>query len=172
MQHTPATPHHHCYPPVPQLFYLFFFPLGTPNQNLKLNALQFAAKLHEVTIVASLSIVAIHCVQYELLRGKGLSLGGVLAGFQVTDLISLWSPGLWNRCLTPGFRTHRIRFVLLIILSHNDDCHHWSLFSNLDVALHRLVGCPCLTHTVYTTRAQSSRPARAKARSKVLPPGQ
>jgi hypothetical protein len=93
---------------------VFFSPLGTANQTLQINGLQVAAKVHEVTFIASLSIIAIDFVQYELLRGKGLSISGVLAAFQLTNLINLWSRGLWDRCCTTGFRVQRIQFVVLV----------------------------------------------------------
>ena len=67
--------------------------LGTSNQNLQFNALQFAAKIHEIAIVASLSSIAISIIQYEISGSKGLSLGGVLAGFQVIKLSSLLNSG-------------------------------------------------------------------------------
>jgi hypothetical protein len=40
----------------------FFEVIGAPDQNLYFNALQFAAKLHEILIAASLSLVTINYV--------------------------------------------------------------------------------------------------------------
>jgi len=93
----------------------FYGHTGAANQNLRFNALQFAAKLHEILIGASLSMIAINYVQFELLSGEGLSHGGILVGFQVPNLSAFWNPVLWSGCLTKGFRTRRIRFLLLII---------------------------------------------------------
>lgn len=56
--------------------FLFYFSdtywedIGAPNQSLCLNALQLVAKLHEVLIAASPSLVALSYVQYELLRWR------------------------------------------------------------------------------------------------------
>ncbi|CZR60114.1 uncharacterized protein PAC_10009 [Phialocephala subalpina] len=95
---------------------IFYGGAGGSSLDLRLNALQFAARFHEVLITVSLSIVALNYVQYELLHGEGLSLRGVLAGFQVTDLSSIWNPGLWKKSLTRGFRTRRFRFALLVLV--------------------------------------------------------
>jgi hypothetical protein len=94
----------------------YYQDLGAPNQSVILGAFQLAAKLHEVLIAASITLVAVNYLQYELLRGRGLSLGQVLAGFQVTSLTSLWSPGVWNKCFSQGFRTRRIQFALLVVV--------------------------------------------------------
>jgi hypothetical protein len=64
---------------------------GAQEQNLRLNALQFAAKLHEIFMAASLSLVAINYIEYELLTGRGLPLNSVLAGFQITSFSSIFT---------------------------------------------------------------------------------
>jgi hypothetical protein len=88
--------------------------VGASNPSAKLNALQFAAKLHEVLMAASLSSIVLHCVQYELLHGEGVPLGGLLAGFQVTDLGSLWSPGLWAITFVEGEKFRRVLLAMLV----------------------------------------------------------
>ena len=84
-----------------------------PNQNAQLNALQFASKIHEIIIIASLSVVAVSCVQHELCRRDGLAIGGVLAAFQISNILSLFDPALWK---TTGFPPRRILFGLSITL--------------------------------------------------------
>ncbi|KAF5877908.1 uncharacterized protein Bfra_000071 [Botrytis fragariae] len=64
------------------------------NLNARLNALQFAAKMHEILIGASLSTMGLNLLQYEVLNG-GIPFGGLLAGFRINDLGSLLSPDLW-----------------------------------------------------------------------------
>ncbi|KAF7959201.1 hypothetical protein EAE96_002716 [Botrytis aclada] len=64
------------------------------NLNARLNALQFAAKMQEILISASLSTMGLSLLQNEILNG-GIPLGGFLAGFRINDLGSLVSPGLW-----------------------------------------------------------------------------
>lgn len=98
-------------------FTIYFDDPGANHQNLLFNGLQFAAKVHEILIVASLSLVAANYIQYELVHpsGRGLSLGGVLAGFQLNNLNSVINPGLWSKSLTRGFRVRRLLFALTII---------------------------------------------------------
>lgn len=69
-------------------------PSGYDSQ--KLGALQFAAKLHELTIHASIAAMVLSYLRYELALGKGLPFGAMLAGNQFTDLSFLWSIELWG----------------------------------------------------------------------------
>jgi hypothetical protein len=85
------------------------------NQNFKLNSLQFAAKLHEVLMAASLSSIVLHCIQFELLHGNGVPFGGLLAGFQLTNLDSLWSPGLWATIFVGTANARRALLAVLIV---------------------------------------------------------
>lgn len=94
----------------------WFSSVGAPNQNAQFNALQFAAKVHEIVIIASLSVVAVSCVQHELCRRQGLALGGVLTAFQITNILTLFSPALWKRCFTQGYTAYRIQFGLFITI--------------------------------------------------------
>ncbi|KAH7374139.1 hypothetical protein BKA64DRAFT_259984 [Cadophora sp. MPI-SDFR-AT-0126] len=94
----------------------WFSDVDTPNQNAQLNALQFAAKVHEIVIVASLSVVAVSCVQQELSRREGLAIDGVLASFQISNILSIFSPALWKANINTGFLPRRILFGLSITL--------------------------------------------------------
>jgi hypothetical protein len=93
---------------------IYWEEVGAAGQSLRLNALQFAAKLHEVFIVTSLSVVIINYMQYELLDGIGLSLGNVLAGFQITSLNSIFGLRLWNKLSWRGFKARHVRFLGLL----------------------------------------------------------
>ena len=57
---------------------IFWVAPGGANQNARLNALEFAAKVHEILLVSSLSLIVLDHVQFELLRGGGVSIGGLL----------------------------------------------------------------------------------------------
>lgn len=92
---------------------VFYEEFDTPGQSLRLNALQFTAKLHELSIVLSLSTIAISIVQFEILRG-GLPLDGVLAGFQITNLSSLWSGEL--RPFDPSYKLRRLGYILSVVI--------------------------------------------------------
>ena len=69
--------------------------LGTAGQNTILAALQFAVKLHESFIVASLSTVVFHRIQYELAYTEGISFGTLLAGYQLNSVSYLFSAECW-----------------------------------------------------------------------------
>ncbi|KAK0099603.1 hypothetical protein ONS96_008103 [Cadophora gregata f. sp. sojae] len=84
--------------------------VGAKDQNARLNALQFAAKLHEISIIASMSAIMLHCVQHKLLRGDGVPLGSLLAGFQVSNPASLWGPGLWASACSGSNRSRRLSY--------------------------------------------------------------
>lgn len=96
---------------------IFFEPPGLPNQNTRLNALQFAAKTHEVLINVSLSAMVLHYVQYELLHGRGVPLGSFLASFQITYLGTLWSPSLWATAFAGVSKARRFLLVSIIVLA-------------------------------------------------------
>ena len=61
----------------------------------KLNALQFAAKLHELLINASISVVLMSYIRYELTLGHGLPFGAMLGGYEFTSLSYIWSKEFW-----------------------------------------------------------------------------
>jgi hypothetical protein len=69
----------------PNLSNIYYEDIGDSDQNSRFNALQFAAKIHELLITASLSAIVVTYIQFELHRGGGLSLGGVLVRFQITN---------------------------------------------------------------------------------------
>lgn len=92
----------------------YYQDLGTPHQNLQFNVLQLAAKFHEVLIVVSLSAIAVNYVQHKLLEGDGITLGSVLAGFQVSALTSILSLDLWKGAFSERFKVRRPRFAFSI----------------------------------------------------------
>lgn len=94
--------------------HIYFEDVGGPDQNARLNALQFAAKAHEVLIVVSLSTTVISLIQHELLRGQGLPLGSLFAGFQIADLSYLVSPAFWGATIAHEQRT-LYRFLVMLI---------------------------------------------------------
>jgi hypothetical protein len=62
----------------------------------KLAALLFAAKLHELFMLASLSAMVITYIRKELVFGDGVPFGTVFSASQFKDLTFLWSPELWG----------------------------------------------------------------------------
>lgn len=96
---------------------LFFESVGASNQNFRFNSMQFAAKLHEVSINFSLSTIVLNFIQYELIHGKGVPFGSLFAPFQVNSLSSLWSPGLWATSGADGSKLRRFLLITIIIIS-------------------------------------------------------
>ena len=63
---------------------------GAVGQNdAKFIGLQFAAKLHELTISASLTAVLFCYIRHELMTEDGLPFGAIMAGFQFKEITYL-----------------------------------------------------------------------------------
>jgi len=60
------------------------------SDEVKFQLLQFAAKIHELLIVASTGHVVFYMVRYQLLWGNGMPLGLIGSGFSFTDLSFFW----------------------------------------------------------------------------------
>lgn len=65
--------------------------LGRPHQTTKLQAWQYAAKAHELLMASSITAIAVHRIQYDLCVSKGVPLGFVSAGYQLTDPLFVFS---------------------------------------------------------------------------------
>ena len=59
--------------------------LGLSNQNAKLQALQYAAKAHEMIMAASLTAIVVYQTRSDLSGPKGVPLGFLTTGFQLND---------------------------------------------------------------------------------------
>jgi hypothetical protein len=77
-----------------------------------LAALQIAAKVQELLMVASLTAIVVHRVRHDLITGKGVPFGLVGAGVQFNSLSYFWSPGFLGS-LTSNVKLN----VTLIILT-------------------------------------------------------
>ena len=66
----------------------------------KLNALQFAAKLHEILIVGSLSSMVMFYVRNRLVTSKGIPFGLLSSGYQVSSAEYLFSKSLLSTLLS------------------------------------------------------------------------
>ena len=62
----------------------------TWSDDVKLNALQVFAKIHELLIVASVAAVVFHYTTKQLVRGPGLPLGLIGAGISFTQVSWYW----------------------------------------------------------------------------------
>ena len=70
------------------------------QDDAKFLALQFAAKLHELTISASLTAVIFSYIRHELVTDNGLPFGALVAGLQFKDVSYLWSTEFWGAMLS------------------------------------------------------------------------
>ena len=91
---------------------------NSTTQNAALSMLQFAAKIHEIFIIASLSEIVLHRIQYEL-NGEGIPFGLLASGYLVSSITYLWSwqfwAGLFNSDLRQTYRTRLTLFTLIIL---------------------------------------------------------
>ncbi|KUJ24498.1 uncharacterized protein LY89DRAFT_23759 [Mollisia scopiformis] len=108
---------------------VYWMDLRPPNQlvalNLTqggaLNALQLAAKLHELIILASISSIVLHAVQHHLNGVNGLPLGMITNAFELGSgqflrRGSFWS-SLWRVDPVTGKRSRWLSFWLLSLFS-------------------------------------------------------
>ncbi|CZR55385.1 uncharacterized protein PAC_05272 [Phialocephala subalpina] len=108
---------------------VYWMDLKPPNQHVALsltqggalNALQLAAKLHELLILTSISSIVLHAVQHHLYGKKGLPLGMITNAFELGSgqflrRGSFWSM-LWRVDLVTGKRSKFIPFWFLSIFS-------------------------------------------------------
>lgn len=86
-----------------------------PTTNV-LNALQFAAKVHETLMVASLVTIMLHHIRYRLLSPdpRGLPLGLITSPFRLLDITFLWSREFLATLRNP--RSLRTAEVITIVI--------------------------------------------------------
>ena len=65
--------------------------LGRLHQTTRLQAWQYAAKAHELLMASSITAIAVHRIQYDLCVSKGVPLGFVSAGYQLSDPLFVFS---------------------------------------------------------------------------------
>jgi len=85
--------------------------------DLKLSGLQFASKLHELLMQASLSVVVVSFIRHELVVGEGIPFGAIFGSLQFSSIAYIWSKEFAGT-LKARFRTQMMkwRLVLLIVL--------------------------------------------------------
>ena len=70
---------------------------------IKTSGLLFAAKLHELTMLSSLSVIVVTLIQQELVAGEGIPFGAIFGSLQFNQLSYLFSKEF--------FGVHRARFA-------------------------------------------------------------
>ena len=85
------------------------------QDDAKFIGLQFAAKLHELTITASLTAVIFSYLRHELVTDSGLPFGAIMAGFQFKDISYLWSMEFWG-ATRANWRRRQDKIVLILLI--------------------------------------------------------
>ena len=57
---------------------------------------QFVAKIHEITIQASLAAIVFSYIRHEIVLGQGIPLGALFSGLQLSQASYLWSSEFWG----------------------------------------------------------------------------
>ena len=70
------------------------------GDNQVYNLLQFAAKLHELLIIGSVTSMIMHWIRRRLHGNKGLPFGLLSTGYQISSIEFLCSKGLWSAVST------------------------------------------------------------------------
>jgi hypothetical protein len=83
--------------------------------DVKLSALQFTAKLHELMMQASLSVVVVDFIRHELVTGEGIPFGAIFGSLQFSNISYLWSKE-FSGTLKAHFRTSFIKWSLVLLI--------------------------------------------------------
>ena len=90
---------------------------GSGEDSIKLLALQFTAKLHELLMVASMTYIVFDRLRQHMVSDDGIPLGGIAAAFQVGAVSNLWSPDFIALFRTRyGRMSRQVLYVTLIFV--------------------------------------------------------
>jgi hypothetical protein len=85
--------------------------------DVKLSGLQFSAKLHELTMQASISVVVISLVRHELVAGEGIPFGAIFGSLQFANISYLWSKEFAGTVRAKFTKTTiKLRMVALLLV--------------------------------------------------------
>lgn len=82
-----------------------------------LSYLQFAAKLHEMSMQSSLAVIVFSYVRHVLFSGDALPIGALLSGLQLTQVSYLWSMELWGIASSKIPQRRKLAVMTLIIVA-------------------------------------------------------
>ena len=80
------------------------------------NYFQFAAKAHELSLLASVATIVFSFIRHELSVGKGIPFGAILGGQQFSQISYLWSTELWSALLSGHFHWKRKLGLIAVIV--------------------------------------------------------
>jgi hypothetical protein len=86
------------------------------NDDSKLFGLQIAAKAHELFINASIAAMVHSYIVHELLLGKGIPFGALVAGQRFTEISYLWDADFWGAVLSKQMHCTWMRKSCLVLL--------------------------------------------------------
>jgi hypothetical protein len=78
----------------------------------KLAALQFTAKLHELLMLASIGNIVFTCIRTELVFGEGVPFGAIFASLQFQSISLFWSLEFWGTVYAKFSKRHK-KFLLI-----------------------------------------------------------
>ncbi|OQV00450.1 hypothetical protein CLAIMM_05942 [Cladophialophora immunda] len=80
-------------------------------------AFQFAAKLLELLMQASLAVVMLDAIRWQIVRNQDLPLGGLVAPLRTTDVSYLWSLEFWGSLTSKSWRGYRKAYLGFLIFA-------------------------------------------------------
>jgi hypothetical protein len=84
----------------------------------RLVALQFAAKLHEIAMVSSLTTTMLSYIRSELTSDAGMPFGAAFVGFQIAQPAYLWSSDFWGAVQSRSYSAwFKLRLILVVIIA-------------------------------------------------------
>ena len=76
---------------------------------------QFIAKVHEITIQASLAAIVFSYIRHEMVLGQGVPLGAMFSGLQLSQASYLWSSEFWGSLRSKSLPLRR-RCCLVVVI--------------------------------------------------------
>ena len=76
---------------------------------------QVMAKIHEVSIQASLATIVFSYIRHEMTIGNGIPFGTLFSGLQINQIAYLWSMEFWGSLRSPHLPLRR-RITLLFLI--------------------------------------------------------
>jgi len=95
----------------------FFLNSNDQNAIAKLSAFQFVAKLHEVLICASMTLIVMDYVRNQLLHNDGIALGHLLSATEFTNFAWVFSSECWGPFLITLWKRPRSSLAMALLLT-------------------------------------------------------
>lgn len=86
------------------------------QDNEKLAALQFTAKLHELLMLASIGTIVFTYIRRELVLGEGVPFGAIFAGLQFESISLFWSMEFWGIVYNTFQKRHKKWLLITTII--------------------------------------------------------